>query len=183
MNGQKNAFFRTARFGAAVLLGAAMLAAVPAAEAGPGRGRADGHRDRVVTHGPKEKVRKVHKARKVRKVGRHDRRIRSDRHVRRDALRYGYDYEIYRRDVRRRDFRRAPVVAPRRLIDRVPRYDGYYWGRVYHRGHRHDHRVYRFPVRVHGHIVYRAYAYCDGELHAHGSFTAGGPRFEVTLFF
>ena len=169
---------RSARLGAAVLLGAALLAAAPAAEAGKGRHRNDGHRDRVVTHG---KVHTVHS-----RHGRHahrDRHVRNHRYVRRDVLRYGYDYELRRRDVRRRHFRHAPIVAPVRIVYRSPRYDAYVWGRVYHRGHGHDHRVYRFPVRIDGRVVYRAYAYCDGELHAHGRFTARGPRFDLTLFF
>ena len=45
-------------------------------------------------------------------------------------------------------------------------YSPYYQQRVYHRGHRHHHSIYRFQVSTgYGHD-YRSYAYCDGALYS-----------------
>jgi hypothetical protein len=44
-------------------------------------------------------------------------------------------------------------------------YRAHYHGRVYHAAHRHHHDLYRFPVRVGGHLVYRPYAYCGEVVH------------------
>lgn len=62
-------------------------------------------------------------------------------------------------------------------------YEPYYYGRVYHRTHRHHHVIYRFPVYYqgpgygYGQPVYQPYAYCGTELFAQGIFTPHGPSF------
>ncbi len=59
-------------------------------------------------------------------------------------------------------------VVPQRIDRRyVDDYRPYYWKRVYDRGHRHHHAVYRFPVYTTYGIVYQPYAYC-GERLFHG---------------
>ena len=63
------------------------------------------------------------------------------------------------------------------------RYGDYYYGRVYHGGHRHHHRVYRFPVYVEGALAYRPYAYCGDRYYATGYFAVDGPRFSIRFGF
>jgi hypothetical protein len=63
------------------------------------------------------------------------------------------------------------------------RYDSYYWGRTYHAGHGHYHRVYRFPVHTRHGVVYRPHAYCDGRFIATGRFTVSGPVFRIDIGF
>jgi hypothetical protein len=58
-------------------------------------------------------------------------------------------------------------------------YDRYYHGRVYHRAHRHHHRVYAFPVFVRGAVHYEPYAYCDDAFFQRGAFYYDGPRLSI----
>lgn len=41
----------------------------------------------------------------------------------------------------------------------------FFGGSSYYPSHRHHHTTYRFPVRVHGSVVYRPYQYCDDRLY------------------
>jgi hypothetical protein len=58
---------------------------------------------------------------------------------------------------------RAFVVPARITRHDVGYYRPYYSGRVYHRPHRHVHRVYSFPVHTRYGWVYRPFHYCAGE--------------------
>ncbi len=59
------------------------------------------------------------------------------------------------------DHRHTYSHVPRRFGANERRaYRQYYGGRVYHRSHRHHHQIYRFPVYLHGRVVYQPYAYC-----------------------
>jgi len=49
-------------------------------------------------------------------------------------------------------------------------YRDFYSGKFYHRGHRHSHARYRFPVVVGGRVAWHSYSYCQGHL-----FGAPGP--------
>jgi hypothetical protein len=67
-----------------------------------------------------------------------------------------------------------------RQLDRVPQrlerrhrqhLEVFFGGHEYYRPHRHEHRVYRFPVWIDGVVAYRPYTYCDDHL-----FADRGPR-------
>jgi len=73
-------------------------------------------------------------------------------------------------------------VVPVRLDDAY-RYPEYYYGRVYHAGHRHWHPVYRYPVYGAVGVTWTPYDYCDGHVHASGFFGYDGPRFSVRIGF
>jgi len=60
-------------------------------------------------------------------------------------------------------------------------YSSFYSGRMYFPAHRHHHATYRFPVVVDGYVVYRPYAYCDGNLVVRASATL--PSLAVDIVF
>jgi hypothetical protein len=62
---------------------------------------------------------------------------------------------------------RPPAIAVPSHVVSWPewrRYREFYAGRVHHRGHHHDHALYRFPVALGGRVVWRSYPYCRGHL-------------------
>jgi hypothetical protein len=121
----------------------------------------------------------------------HDRR---DHHRydsrRRDPRHYDHRYDS-RRDSHRsyRSYRYRPAPPARFTIPRHiyshdrHRFDSYYYGRTYHRSHRHYHSIYSFPVYLDGHWSWRPYAYCEGAYFAAGIFTRSGPYFSIEIGF
>ena len=66
-------------------------------------------------------------------------------------------------------------VVPQRIRSfELFSYRSYYRGAVFHRGHRHHHEVYAFPVRSRHGVDLRPHAYCDGALFADSQFTYHG---------
>ena len=134
------------------------------------------------------RVEQKHDDRRKRDIDRRDHRRHDAR--RHDARRDDHRrHDVRRHDVRRHDDRRHDYRSHDRY-DRVPRrfhqehrshYRPYYHGRAYYRPHRHYHSLYRFPVFVGGHIVYRSYPYCGDDLYLSGSFVA--PRLAIGFGF
>ncbi len=94
--------------------------------------------------------------------------------------RYDYRYQRYERPrYRERGYRSRERFRVPRMIrhDYAYKYKSYYYGRIYHAGHRHHHGIYRFPVFLQGRYVYRPHAYCNGDFYEVGVFTRFGPRF------
>ena len=75
-------------------------------------------------------------------------------------------------------------VVPRRIRSfELTGFRPYYRGVVFHSGHRHNHRVYAFPVRSRYGFVYRPHAYCDSRLFEETRFTYHGRHVGFTLRF
>lgn len=76
-------------------------------------------------------------------------------------------------------------AVPARIDHRhVEVYRPYYWTRVYDRGHRHHHAVYRFPVYTAYGVVYEPYAYCGGRLFRDGvQFSYHGRHVAISVGF
>ena len=75
-------------------------------------------------------------------------------------------------------------VVPRRIRSfELTGFRPYYRGVVFHSGHRHNHRLYAFPVRSRYGFVYRPHAYCDGALFADSQFTYHGRNVGFTIRF
>jgi hypothetical protein len=109
--------------------------------------------------------------------GKHD-RYRGDGY--RD--RYHYDRNYYR-GYPDHGYGHRRFVAPRHLYYRdYPAYDRYYRGPVYYAPHRHQHRVYLFPVIVGGYTEYRPYAYC-GDAWYPDHYRYDGGRGHLSLHF
>jgi hypothetical protein len=70
-----------------------------------------------------------------------------------------------------------------RHIYRHRDYERYYHGREYHRGHRHYHPVYAFPVYGPRGVAYAPYAYCGDAYYGRGAFHYDGPRLSIRWFF
>ena len=73
-------------------------------------------------------------------------------------------------------------VAPP-VLRHVEPYRPYFQGRVYHRGHRHYHAVYDFPVYRDHRWGDAPHVYCGGELYQDGYLSYRGPRVSVRLRF
>lgn len=82
---------------------------------------------------------------------------------------------------------RPYVIVPQRIHRaQVAVYEPYYWGRVYHRPHRHYHVLYRFPVYTPFGLAYELHPYCGGRLFVaghHGYIDYAGPRFHIAVDF
>jgi hypothetical protein len=77
-------------------------------------------------------------------------------------------HELDRGEIR--DVLRSLGRVPERIHrDHERHLQVFFDSRQYDRRHRHDHDVYRFPVRIDGAIEYRPYSYCDGRLYDHRS--------------
>ena len=112
----------------------------------------------------------------------HKQHKRFDRHDRRSH----HQDRSYRHDRRyeRRD-RYERFEVPRRIHDRGRHeYRSYFQGTTYFAAHRHQHSVYRFPVRIDQGWGYRQHAYCAGDLFVdHGRIDLHGRRFSISLGF
>ncbi|MDH3628502.1 MAG: hypothetical protein OES25_12730 [Acidobacteriota bacterium] len=164
--------------GLTALITLGLLAAAPAAAFdGPGHRnsskshRSNGHK----AYGHKSHGHKAHGA----KYRGHKRR-----HGARDHRgRYGIDYR-YQPVRHYRPRHRERFTAPRLIVrNQAHRYDPYYFDDFYYRPHRHQHSVYRFPVRIEGRWVHRPFEYCEGSLFVSGGFSVERPRFRVSVNF
>ncbi len=98
--------------------------------------------------------------------GRHD-NGRHKGHFKPKKARYDDRHRRYGYDVHRHG--RARFDVPRHIHRHdARRYGAYYHERVYDRGHRHHHVVYRFPVYTSHGLYYRHYPYCEGTLYRDG---------------
>ena len=99
------------------------------------------------------------------------------------AIGYGAAYR-FEPAPRYRAVRRAPVrfVVPARIATPYT-YAEYRYGQVYHAAHGHWHDVYRFPLYGSLGVTWKPYDYCNGNVHATGTFAFGGPRFGVRIGF